>query len=113
MRFINGFGNAAFQFGANPHSSFETFAVQGLQSLGLTMALDEYFTFQKCPRCHDFVESVGMRVKHCGGCAVYFHRDVMAAHNMVNLLKSQCLGYGRPAYLTRPVMSGRKRPHSG
>ena len=42
-----------------------------------------------------------------------FHRDVMAAHNMVNLLKSQCLRKERPAYLTRPVVSVSKRPHSG
>ena len=40
-----GFGNAAFQFGANTHSSFERFAVQRLQSLRLTVvAVDEHFT---------------------------------------------------------------------
>ena len=39
------FGNAAFHFGANIHSSFERFAVQRLQSLGLkVVAVDEHFT---------------------------------------------------------------------
>ena len=88
-QFIFGFGNAAFQFGANTHTSFERFAVLRLQSLGLkVVAVNEYFTFQKCLRCHDFVDSVGVRVKHCSSCVVYFHRDVMAAHNMVNILKN-------------------------
>ena len=60
--FLFGFGDAAFQFGANTHSSFERFAVQRLQSLGLkVVALDKYFTSQKCPKCHDFLELVGMR----------------------------------------------------
>ena len=34
-QFVFGFGNAAFQFGENTHTSFERFAVQRLQSLGL------------------------------------------------------------------------------
>ena len=44
-QFIFVFGNAAFQFGANTHTSFETFAVQRLQSMGLkVVALVEIFT---------------------------------------------------------------------
>ena len=105
-QFIFEVGNDALQSAANTSLSFEKFAVQCLQSLGLTVvAVEEYYTSQICTKCHDFVDSVGMRVKHCVGCAVYFHRDGMGwQHNIIPILKSQYLKNARLATLTPPAV---------
>ena len=52
-------------------------------SLGIKIVqMDEEYTSQKCPRCHDQTEYVNMRVKYCHFHNQYFHRDLMASQNL-------------------------------
>lgn len=59
-----GIGEANFYAG-EAQSAFEKYFVRKVRSLGyLVSSINEYFTSQKCPRCHCFTEFAnGIRVK--------------------------------------------------
>ena len=98
------------------HTVFEEYFVRKVRSLGyLVVWMDEYFTSQKCPCCHGFTEFINMRLKFCRTCGKMYHRDLMAAENMVNILYGETHGNGRPGYLKRPPKpkKGKKPPDGG
>lgn len=65
------------------------------------VGINEYYTSQKCPCCHNFVARVGrsFRRLYCKTCRKKFHRDTMAAHNMCNIVQERLLHQRRPLYL--------------
>ncbi|KAF9368816.1 hypothetical protein CPB97_004232 [Podila verticillata] len=68
------------------HETFETFFVNKL------------YTSKKCPKYTQFVaQTQNLRRLYCGHCKKYMHRDVMARHNICNILlghiKQQCPDY--------------------
>ena len=65
------------------------------------VGINEYYTSQKCPCCHNFVARVGrsFRRLYCKTCRKKLHRDTMAAHNMCiqeRLLHQRRLLYLQP-----------------
>jgi len=81
--------------------------------------VDEYNTSQMCPVCKetytDLVEKCHLRIKYCSECEKYFHRDVMAAENIVNKGLSQIYDDKRiAAYLgERPKKSDSESQKKG
>ena len=77
------------KIGHGTWSSYETYLVDRLRCLGHTVILRwEHNTSQMCPRkeCnHSRMEDqgVGIRVKYCRSCHIFYHRDVVAAQNNV------------------------------
>ena len=63
--------------------------------------MNESYTSSKCPRCHNWVKSKSMRVKYCSGCDIHYHRDVMAAENMIHIAISILKTGERPADLPK------------
>lgn len=62
--------------------------------------MNEYYTSKKCPKCQQFVaQTESIRRLYCGHCKKYMHRDVMAANNIVNILRSHVEQQQRPLYL--------------
>jgi hypothetical protein len=77
--------------------------IKKAKPLGLPMlGVDEYFTSQKCVRCHDFTQSMSMKAKQCVKCKVVFHRDILAADNMYAALSAMLEKGERPEYLCKP-----------
>ncbi|GJJ76335.1 hypothetical protein EMPS_10900 [Entomortierella parvispora] len=82
------------------HSSFETYFVQQARSLGyIVVGVNEYYTSQRCPVCTEFVGQVDLRRLYCSKCKAFMHRDVMAGHNMCNVIQEHLLNQRRPRYL--------------
>ena len=65
----------------------------------LVVGLNEYYTSKKCPHCRNFVAQVTLRQLYCPHCKAYFHRDVMAGHNLCNVIDGYLLQGHRPGYL--------------
>ncbi|KAF8931278.1 hypothetical protein BGZ58_007727 [Dissophora ornata] len=87
------------------HTSFQSFFVQKARSLGyLVVGINEFYTSQKCPTCEQFVARVGedIRCYYCPNCKKYTHRDVMAGHNICNVILGHLEHQQRPLYL-QPV----------
>ncbi|KAF8923272.1 hypothetical protein BGZ58_003142, partial [Dissophora ornata] len=84
--------------------SFMGCFIQKARSLGyLVLSVNEYYTSQKCPTCQKFIARPGnIGRSYCGHCKKYAHRDVMASHNMVNIMRAQVERQERPDYL-QPV----------
>ncbi|KAF9924166.1 hypothetical protein BGZ65_008484, partial [Modicella reniformis] len=61
--------------------------------------INEFYTSKRCPSCKQFVAQVTLRRLYCPKCKAYHHRDVLAAHNMYNVVR----GYRRPT--TAPISS--------
>ncbi|KAI3657436.1 hypothetical protein MP638_006717 [Amoeboaphelidium occidentale] len=100
--YIFAVGSSDVQGSDNIHTAFGTYLVKKLQSLGyVVVTVDEYFTSQKCPRCYSQSEAVCMRVKYCRTCHQYFHRDVMAGENMINIVRGLAVDGIRPEYMCR------------
>ena len=70
----------------------------------IVVGVNEYYTSKKCPHCEEFVGQVEIRRLYCSKCKTYFHRDVMAAHNICNIVKGHLTKQERPLYL-QPVDS--------
>ncbi len=73
------------------------------------MTVNEYLTSQMCPVTEKHVEFVSMRVKR-NAAGVYYHRDVMAAENMVNAAISIMETGKWPDYLTKKDQAGSIEP---
>ncbi|KAI3657293.1 hypothetical protein MP638_002233 [Amoeboaphelidium occidentale] len=102
-RIYVGVGTGDFDSTGSFHTSFLKYFVRKAKPMGLTiLGVDEYFTSQKCVRCHDFTESLSMRAKHCPKCKVVFHRDILAAGNMCAALSAMLEKGERPEYLCKP-----------
>ncbi|KAG0041871.1 hypothetical protein BGZ83_001203 [Gryganskiella cystojenkinii] len=86
------------------HGTFESYFIQKARALGyLVVGINEYYSSKKCPKCEQFVaQSESIRRLYCCHCKKFIHRDVMAAHNMVNILRAQVEKQERPLYL-QPV----------
>ncbi|KAG0239336.1 hypothetical protein BGW41_007821, partial [Actinomortierella wolfii] len=81
----------------------------------LVMGVNEYYTSRRCPRCQrtgsdekDFVGYVGYRAAHCVWCHTWFHRDLLAASNMIQAGKYYLANMSRPEYLLPIAEDGRK-----
>jgi hypothetical protein len=86
-------GNADFQSKKSVHVSFENYFIAKVRSLGYKVVfVDEYYTSQKAPCCGNQTEFFGFRVKYCRNCHKFFHRDVMAGENTVNVARSILVG---------------------
>ena len=87
--------------------------IDRLKSLGYKNIyhVNENYTSQKCSFCGNQTElkpDSRYRIKMCtqeGGCGITQHRDVMAAHNMVNIMEGYLYKGGRPDYLPVKVTS--------
>ncbi|KAI3659068.1 hypothetical protein MP638_002087 [Amoeboaphelidium occidentale] len=102
-RIYVGVGTGDFDSTGSFHTSFLKYFVRKAKPMGLTiLGVDEYFTSQKCVRCHDFTESLSMRAKQCPKCKVVFHRDILAADNMCAALSAMLEKGERPEYLCKP-----------
>ena len=96
-------GNAGFGTGKGLHTVMEKGLVKKARSLGYrVLVVDEYYSSQKCCRCGGQCEAIGMRVKHCSSCDIYFHRDLLAAENMCRIGESGLRGLDRPKDLKKP-----------
>ncbi|KAF9574621.1 hypothetical protein EC968_006036 [Mortierella alpina] len=85
------------------HTSFKTYFVQKVRSLGyIVLGANEYYTSKKCPVCKQFVAQVEIRRLFCPKCKTYIHRDVLGGHNIANVVQGHILQQERPLYL-QPV----------
>ncbi|KAF9990403.1 hypothetical protein BGZ75_001885, partial [Mortierella antarctica] len=83
------------------------------RSLGyIVVGVNEYYTSKKCPTCENFVGQVNIRRLYCKHCRTYLHRDVMAGHNIGNIVRSHLLYQQRPLYL-QPRDEAGKYPWMG
>ena len=80
------------------------------------VGVNEFYTSKKCPVCEEFVGQVDMRRFYCSKCKAYMHRDVMAGHNMANVVRGHLLAQQRPCYLQPRDVDGNypweESPHS-
>ncbi|KAG0247523.1 hypothetical protein DFQ27_001892, partial [Actinomortierella ambigua] len=98
------------------HGSFLRHFLPRARGLGyLVMGIDEYYTSRRCPRCkrtgsgeHDFVGYVGWRAVHCVLCQTWYHRDLLAASNMVEAGRYYLQHLSRPEYLLPIAPDGKK-----
>ncbi|KAI8351750.1 hypothetical protein B0O80DRAFT_500105 [Mortierella sp. GBAus27b] len=82
------------------HETFLSYFVQTARSLGyVVVGVNEYYTSKKCPTCQNFVGQVEIRRLYCSNCQKYMHRDVMAGHNICNVVQGHLLEQQRPLYL--------------
>ncbi len=98
-----GIGNSPVKGHAGP---FVRYLISKLRSLGFNniFSVEEEFTSQKCCHCGhqtEEVENMRYRIKKClrEGCQVYHHRDIMAGHNIANILEGYAAQGKRPNYL--------------
>ncbi|KAF9159008.1 hypothetical protein BGX21_003433, partial [Mortierella sp. AD011] len=96
-----GLGQFATKTGLSSlHGSFLSYFVPKVRSLGyIVVGVNEYYTSKKCPTCHNFVGQVDIRRLYCRHCRTYMHRDVMAGHNICNVVRGHLLHQQRPRYL--------------
>jgi Zn finger protein HypA/HybF involved in hydrogenase expression len=95
-------GDAQFNTDNSLHSVFQDKLVKKLLGLGYVIkTVNESYTSCKCPRCHHQVEFKSMRIKYCRNCNIHYHRDVMAAENMVHIAISILRTGKRPDYLPK------------
>ncbi|KAF8950293.1 hypothetical protein BGZ52_003017 [Haplosporangium bisporale] len=84
------------------HTAFSKYFMQLARSLGyIVVGVNEYYTSKRCPVCHKFVGQVDIRQLYCPTpvCGAKMHRDVMAGHNMCNVIQGHLLHQQRPHYL--------------
>ncbi|KAF9928552.1 hypothetical protein FBU30_002290 [Linnemannia zychae] len=83
------------------HKTFTGFFINKARALGyLVVGVCEYYTSKKCPTCEEFIGQAGdIRRFYCKTCGKYIHRDIAAAQNMCNILRSHVENQERPNYL--------------
>jgi hypothetical protein len=92
------------------HTSFLSYFTTRARSLDyLVVGINEFYTSKRCPTCQrdgiekeDFVGRVTTRRLFCDECHNPFHRDILAASNMVVAVRSHLIANRRPPYL-RPL----------
>ncbi|TPX44852.1 hypothetical protein SeLEV6574_g04251 [Synchytrium endobioticum] len=95
-------GMGDFSSTQSRHGMFIRYLIQ-LRPLGYAIVgVNEYFTSKKCPCCQEFVEMPTMKRLYCRGCNKWYHRDVMAADNMVSIVRGYLEHDERPTYLKPP-----------
>ncbi|TPX52064.1 hypothetical protein SeMB42_g01653 [Synchytrium endobioticum] len=96
-------GMGDFSSNKSRHVMFIRYLIRKLRPLGYTIVgVNEYYTSKKCPCCMEFVEMPAMRRLYCRRCNKWYHRDVMAADNMVNIVRGYLEHDERPTYLKPP-----------
>ncbi|TPX53466.1 hypothetical protein SeMB42_g00759 [Synchytrium endobioticum] len=96
-------GMCDFSSTQSRHVMFIRYLFRKLRPLGYTIVgVNEYFTSKKCPCGTEFVEMPAMRRLYCRRCNKWYHRDVMAADNMVNIVRGYLEHDERPTYLKPP-----------
>ncbi|KAF9312902.1 hypothetical protein BG003_005821 [Podila horticola] len=72
----------------------------------VVLGIDEYYTSRRCPSCkcsgsdaQDFVGYIGFRRTYCPSCHTWFHRDLLAASNMVEAGRYYLQHLSRPVHL--------------
>jgi transposase len=94
-------GDAKFGSDSSLHTSFESYFISKIAPLGYRIVtVNEYYTSQMCPVTKTRVTDISMRIKKSKD-GVYYHRDVMAAENMVNAALGIMKTGKRPEYLTK------------
>ncbi|KAG9062117.1 hypothetical protein KI688_006843 [Linnemannia hyalina] len=89
------------------HSTFLDYCIRTARAQGyLVVGLNEYYTSKNGPGCGCFVAQVDMRRFYCSHCHCYYHRDVMAAENMTNLIQGHLVDQQRPKYLQPAAADG-------
>ncbi|KAG0292900.1 hypothetical protein BGZ97_005482 [Linnemannia gamsii] len=82
------------------HTAFCKYFVQLARSLDyIVVGVNEFYTSKRCPVCHGFVGQVDIRQLYCPTCCTKMHRDIMAGHNMCNIIQGHLLHQKRPHYL--------------
>ncbi|KAG0292157.1 hypothetical protein BGZ96_004453 [Linnemannia gamsii] len=90
------------------HSTFLSFFIELARSLNyIVVGINEYYSSKKCPDCQEFVAQVTLRQVYCTHCKRYYHRDVMAAENMCNIVQGYLVKQERPRYLQPITQDGR------
>ncbi|KAF9334378.1 hypothetical protein BG006_002279 [Podila minutissima] len=75
----------------------------------VVVGVNEYYTSKKCPVCFEFVYQVNIRRLYCKTCESFIHHDVMAGHNICNIIQGYLMEQKRPDYL-QPVDKDGRRP---
>ncbi|TPX34430.1 hypothetical protein SeMB42_g07322 [Synchytrium endobioticum] len=87
-------GMGDFSSTKSRHVMFIKYLIRKLRPLGYTIVgVNEYYKSKKCPCCTEFVEMPTMRRLYCRGCNKWHHRDLMAAGNMVNIVRGYIPGW--------------------
>lgn len=73
------------------------------------VGVNEYYTSKKCPVCFEFVYQVNICHLYCKTCESFIHHDVMAGHNICNIIQGYLMEQKRPDYL-QPVDKDGRRP---
>ncbi|GJJ79176.1 hypothetical protein EMPS_11535 [Entomortierella parvispora] len=102
-----GFSSVSKGYEMSKHNTFLDHFVPRARRLGyIIVGLPEYYTSRRCPKCQssgiseqDFVGYIGIRRAHCVRCGTWFHRDLLAASNMVVATRYYLDHLSRPAYL--------------
>ncbi|TPX42742.1 hypothetical protein SeMB42_g05002 [Synchytrium endobioticum] len=96
-------GMGDFSSAKSRHVMFIRYLIRKLRPLGYTIVgVNEYYTSKKGRCCMEFVEMPAMRRSYCRHCNKWYHRDVMAADNMVNIVRGYLEHDERPTYLKPP-----------
>ncbi|KAF9284831.1 hypothetical protein BGZ88_009765 [Linnemannia elongata] len=89
------------------HSTFLSYFVKTVRSLGyVVVGINEYYTSKKCPRCTAFIAQVTLRRFYCYECKRYYHRDVLAAQNMCEVVLHRLKNFERPKHLQPRAADG-------
>ncbi|KAF9212845.1 hypothetical protein BGZ59_006252, partial [Podila verticillata] len=73
----------------------------------IVVGVNEFYTSKKCPMCLEFVYQMDIRRLYCKSCESFTHRDVMAGHNICNIMQGHLLEQKRPDYLQPVDAEGR------
>ena len=102
-----GIGSSPVKGQAGP---FVRYMIHKLKSLGYNdiYSVNEAYTSQKCCHCGNqttLERNTRYRIRHCPTCNLYHHRDVMAGHNIANVVEGYVMDGKRPNYLCRVIES--------
>ncbi|KAG0273624.1 hypothetical protein BGZ96_004765 [Linnemannia gamsii] len=73
----------------------------------IIVGMNEFYTSKKYPDCQGFVAQVNLQQCCCSRCEMYYHRDVMAAEDMCEIVKGYLVKHERPRYLQPVTEEGR------
>ncbi|KAF9176568.1 hypothetical protein BGZ51_000312, partial [Haplosporangium sp. Z 767] len=80
------------------------------RSLGyIVVGINEFYTSKKCPACEGFEGQANIRRLRCPIWETNIHRDVMAGHNITNIVCHHLIHQQRPLFL-QPIDSQGRFP---